>query len=291
MPSGTVMDDPAWARQIGAAGARAAAQPGAYDRFVVSWEGLFERYAQRSTSAAGQGSPSGPSARRLALEVAVPSLLAYAETVRPAIVEQFLDNGGDSSLPGCALDFCSILGQSLPAALADERRAVFAEALRYTAARLRVGFDVPGAPPPFAVADDLHDRAFSLSEAVELYPVRGNSVVVEEFDYDVSSVFGVGRPSETTDDDPLTRAEARHCLVLFHRTVNLVPCELEVNPVVVALLELCDGLRTTEEVVDAVAVMHGNGQDDRELVMDALRRLYALGRRCVRSNRSGMGLA
>jgi glycosyltransferase involved in cell wall biosynthesis len=272
-----VVDDPAWATALGAAGAEATAQPGAYERFVVSWERLFGRYTQRSNSAASQGPPSGPAARRLALEVAVPSLLAYAEKVRPSIVNQFIDNGGESSLPGCALGFCSILGQSLPAALAEERRAVFVEALRYTAARLRVGFDVAGAPAPFAVVDDLHDRAFSLSEAAELYPVRGNSAVVEEFDYDVSRVFGLGRPSEATDDDPLARAEARACLVLFHRTVNLVPCELEVNLVVVALLELCDGHRTTEEVVDAVAVMHGNDQDDRKLVMDALRRLYALG--------------
>jgi hypothetical protein len=165
----------------------------------------------------------------------------------------------------------------LPAALADGRRVVFAEALRYTAARLRVGFDVAGAPPPFAVVDELHDRAFSLGDAAELYPVRGNSAVVEEFDHDVSRVFGVARPSETTEDDPLTRAEARHCLVLFHRTVNLVPGELEVNPLVVALLELCDGRRTTAEAVDAVAVMRGNDHYDRKQVMDALRRLYALG--------------
>ena len=50
-----------------------------------------------------------------------------------------------------------------------------------------------------------------------------------------------------------------------------------VMAIVVALLEVCDGHRTTEEVVDAVAVMHGNDEDDRKLVMDALRRLYALG--------------
>jgi glycosyltransferase involved in cell wall biosynthesis len=273
-----VVDDPSWATQLGAAGAEAVAQPGAYDRFVVSWERLFERYAKRSNDAPSQGPPpSDPAARRLALEVAVPSLLAYAEKVWPSIVDQFIDNGGESSLPGCALDFCSLLAQSLPAVLAGERRAVFIQALRYTAARLRVGFDVADGPPPFAVVDDLHERAFSLSGAAELYPVRGNSVVLEEFDYDVSSVFRLGRPSEATDDDPLTRAEARRCLVLFHRTVNLKPCELEVNPVVVALLELCDGHRTTEEVVDAVAVGYGNGQDDRKLVMDALRRLYALG--------------
>jgi hypothetical protein len=272
----TVVDNPAWARQLGAAGAATVAQPGVYERFVASWEGLFERYAQGSTSAADQRPASGPAERRLALEVAVPSLLAYAEAMRPSVVDQFLNDGGDASLPGCALDFCSILGQSLPADLAEERRAEYADALRYTAARLRAGFDVAGAPPPFAVVDELHDRAFTLSDAAELYPVRGNSVVIEEFDYDVSNVFGVAQRSETADD-PLTRAEARPCLVLFHRTVNLVPCELEVNPVVVALLELCDGRRTTEEVVDAVAVVHGNDQYDRELAMDALRRLYALG--------------
>lgn len=271
----SVVDDPGWARQLGAAGAEAAAKPGAYKQFVVSWEGLLERYAHRSTSTAG--APSGPAARRLALEVAVPSLLAYVETVQPASVELFLNNGGDPSLPGCALDFCSFLERSLPADLPAERRALFVEALRYTAARLRVGFDMADAPPPFAVADDLHDRAFSLREAAGLCPVRSNSAVVEEFDYDVTRVFGLGRQSEAHHDDPLTRAEARHCLVLLYRTVNLVPGELEVNPVVVALLELCDGHRTTEEVVDAVTMIHGNGEDDRELVMDALRRLYALG--------------
>lgn len=273
----TVLDNPARAKQIGAAGAEAFAQPGAYEQFIVSWEGVFERYTQNATSPAGQGRSSGPAARRLALEVAVPSLLAYAQTVQPSIVDRFIGDGDAAALPGCALDFCSVLGHSLPAALGDELRPVFAEALRYTAARLRVGFDVPGAPPPFAVADELHDRAFNLSDAAELYPVRGNSVVVEEFAYDVSDVFGAARPSETTEEDPLTRAEARHCLVLFQRTVNLVPCELEVNPVVVALLELCDGHRTTAEVVDAVAGAHGTDRDDRKLVMDALRQLYALG--------------
>jgi glycosyltransferase involved in cell wall biosynthesis len=273
----TVVDDPAWARRIGTSGAEAIGKPGAYERFVVSWEGLFERYARHASSVVGLGSPAGPAACRQALEVAVPSLLAYAETLGPAIVEQFLNNCGDSSLPGCALRFCSFLGESLPAAVAEERRAVFAEALRYTAACLRVGFDVPGAPPPFAVADDLHDRTFNLRDAAALYPVRSNSAVVEEFDYEVSSVFDAGRPSEATGDDPLGRAEARHCLVLFQRTVNLVRCELEVNPATVALLELCDGGRTTEEVVDAMAAMHGSGQDVRELVMDGLRRLYALG--------------
>jgi glycosyltransferase involved in cell wall biosynthesis len=272
-----VVDDPARARQIGATGAEAVAQPGAHERFVVSWEELFDRYSQRAAGAAGAAPPSGPAARRLALELAVPALLTYAETSRPSVVDRFINDGGGAGLPGCALDFCSVLGHSLPAALADGRRVVFAEALRYTAARLRVGFDVAGAPPPFAVVDELHDRAFSLGDAAELYPVRGNSAVVEEFDHDVSRVFGVARPSETTEDDPLTRAEARHCLVLFHRTVNLVPGELEVNPLVVALLELCDGRRTTAEAVDAVAVMRGNDHYDRKQVMDALRRLYALG--------------
>ena len=80
-----------------------------------------------------------------------------------------------------------------------------------------------------------------------------------------------------TDDDPLARAEARHWRVLFYRTVNLVPGELEVSPVVVALLERCDGRRTTAEVVDEIVAMHDDDQDDRALVMDGLGRLHALG--------------
>jgi hypothetical protein len=138
-----VVDDPGWARQIGKAGAEALAEPGGYQQFIVSWEGLLERYARDADSVAGRESTSGPAARRLALEVAVPSLLAYAETLAPAVVEQFLHNGGDCSLPGCALDFCAVLSESLPA-VAQDRRAVFAEALRYIAARLRVGVDVAG---------------------------------------------------------------------------------------------------------------------------------------------------
>lgn len=270
-----VLDDPARAAQLGAAGAEAVAQPGAYERFIVSWERLFERYARRVDGPASQEPPSDAAARRVALEVAVPSLLAFAEKVRPSIVERFIDDGGESRLPGCALAFCSVLGRSLPTAVAEERRAVLSDVLRYAAARLRVGFDVDGAPAPFAVVDDLHDRTFSLSDAAELYPVRGNSTVVEEFEYDVSGLFRPGRSSEASGDDLLATVEARRCLVLFHRTVNLVPCELEVNPVAVALLELCDGHRTMAEVVDVVT--HGTGRDDREQVVDAMRRMYALG--------------
>ena len=272
----SVVDDPHRSRQIGADGAQAVAQPDAYPRFIVAWEDIFERYRRCSPDRTRVAPPSGPAARRAALEVAVPSLLAYAETVGPGVVDRFLDTGGDASLPGCALDFCSVLGQGLSAVLRQERRTVFAEALRFTAARVRAGFDMAGSPPPFAVVDELHDRTFSTSDLTELYPVRGNSVVVEEFDHDVSGVFGVTQPGEPTDD-PLARAEARHCLFLFHRTVNLMPGELEVNPNVVALLELCDGRRTTAEVVATVAVRQGDGQVDRGLLTDALRRLHALG--------------
>lgn len=268
-----VIQDPAKAQRIGAAGARAVAQPGAYERFVTSWEELLERHSRASTGPAPRERPAGPSARRSALELAVPSLLAYAESVQPSVVEQFIHHDGDAALPGCALDFCSVLAHSLPTDLSAESRAVLADALRYTAARLRVGFDVAG-PPPFAVADELHTRAFTLAEAADLYPVRANSAVVEEFDHDVSDVFGAARLRRTPAEDPLARAEARRCLVLFCRTVNLAPCELEVGPAVVAMLELCDGRRTTAEVVDAVA--HGD-EDGREPVVDALRRLYALG--------------
>ena len=272
-----VVDDPAWATRIGQAGAETAEKTGGYQDFIASWEGLFERYARYPGSVAVHGSPTGPPARRRALEVAVPSLLSYAETLAPDVVEQFVDNGNESGLPACALEFCSFLGGSLSASMAKERRDVFAEALRYTVARLRVGFEMPDAPPPFAVVDYLHDRAFRLGEAGGLYPIRGNAAVVEEFDYDVSDVFAVRRPGATADDDPLAKAEARHCLVLFQQTVNLVPCELEVNAVTIALLELCDGRATTDEIVDAVAAAHGSGQNDRESAMDALRRLYALG--------------
>lgn len=273
----TVVDDPGSARQLGAAGAQAVTKPDGYQQFVASWEGLLKRYAGRFSGTADQVAPAGAAARAQALDVAVPSLLAYAKTIQPARVEQFLNDGGDPGLPGCALAFCSFLEQSLSAAVPAECRAVFVEALRYTAARLRVEFDVADAPPPFAVADDLHDRTFSLKDAAGLYPVRSNSALVEEFHYDVTRVFGPGRQSEGHDDDPLTRAEARHCLVLFHRTVNLVPGVLEVDAVVVALLELCDGHHTTEEVVNTVAAMHDGGESDRDLMMDALRRLYALG--------------
>ena len=272
-----VVDDPAWARRIGTVGATAVAQSGGYERFVVSWEDLFERYAKHAEDPAGQELPDNSQERRLALEVAVPGLLAYAEELLPTIVEQFLTDGGDASLPGCALDFCAMLAERLPAAVAEERRPILADAIRYWLARLRAGFDVAGAAPPFAVVDELSDRGVSFSAAAELYPVRSNLAVVEEFDYDVCDVFSVGRSTEAADADPLDRAPARHCFVLFQRTANLAACELDLGPATVALLEACDGRHTTTQVFDDIAPVVGSGQDDRERVMDALRQLHALG--------------
>jgi glycosyltransferase involved in cell wall biosynthesis len=271
-----VVDDPAWAGQIGTAGTARVAQSGGYERWILAWERLFQQHGEQANNAVGQ-EPSKRESRRRALELAVSSLLAYAEKLAPAVVEQFLTSDGESRLPDCALDFCSSLAEALPAFVVEERRPVLAQTLRYTLARLRAGFDVAGAPPPFAVADDLHDREFSLSAAAQLYPVRGNLAVVEEFDYDLSEVVGAGRPAGGTDADPLARAQARHCLVLFQRTPNLAACELELNPASVALLEACDGRHTTKQVLDEIAALLGNRRDDRELVIDALRRLYAFG--------------
>ena len=120
-----LLDDPARAARLGAAGAEAIAQPDAYERFVDSWERVFERFARHADGAAKQEPPSGAAARRLALEVAVPSLLAYAERVRPSIVEEFIGGDGESRLPGCALEFCSVLGRTLPTALEEDSPSRF----------------------------------------------------------------------------------------------------------------------------------------------------------------------
>jgi glycosyltransferase involved in cell wall biosynthesis len=272
-----VIDDPGWARRVGIAGATAVAQTGEHERFIVSWEAILERYARHADGPAGEGSSDNSEERHLALEAAVPALLSYAEKLLPTVVARFLDNGSDAGLPGCALDFCAMLAKDLPAAVAVEHRPVLIDAIRYTLARLRAGFDVAGAAPHFAVVDQLRDREVSFSTAAQLYPVRSNLAIVEEFDYDVSAVFSPERPAEPTGGEPLDWAEARHCFVLFQRTANLAACELDLSPAIVALLEICDGRHTTAQVVDEIAAVVGNGQDDRERVMDALRRLHALG--------------
>jgi glycosyltransferase involved in cell wall biosynthesis len=270
----TVLDDPERARQMGKAGATAVANPGAYDRFVASWEDLLQRYTRQG---GGTKPATGRGARRAALDVGVPSLLTYAERLAPAVVDDFLDAAGDPDLPGIALDFCAVLAESLPAAVAVERRPVLVEALRYTVARLHAAFDVPGAPPPFAVVDDLGARAFTLDAASKLYPVRCGTAVVEEFSYDVSGVFPPGAQPSAADADPLDGVKAWPGLVLFQRTPHLVARELAVSPATVALLEVCDGRRTTAEVVDAVAAVHGGGEDVRALVVTAMARLHDLG--------------
>ena len=272
---GRVVDDPAWARRIGTAGAAAVAESGGYEQWVVCWEKLFEQYAGQTDAGAPHGAAPGRDARRRALEVAVPSLLAYVEKLAPAVVDQFLNKTSEFSLPGYALDFCAVLAEALPAAVAEQRQPVLADALRYTVARLRAGFDVAGAPPPFAVVDDFHDREFSLLEVAQLYPVRSNLAVVEEFDYDIAEV--VGGWGQAEGGDPLDRAHARHCFVLFQRTANLATRELELSPASVALLEACDGRHTTEQVVDEIAPLLGKGDDNLDLVMDALWRLYVFG--------------
>ena len=269
----TVIDKPELMRQIGEQGREVIAESGGYERFIGSWEELLERTARQLASA----DPAGrPQVCRQALEVSVPDLLAYAEKTAPSLVNDFLNTTDSVELPGCAYDFCDYLADKLTTAFGETIQPIFAEALRYTVARLKAGFDVADDPPLFPFVDDLHNPAFSFDDVAELYPVRSNTVFVEEFRYDVCNAFGMATHSAAATN-PFDRIPLRSRLVLFQRTANLAPCELDIGPGTLELLEVCDGRHTTNEVIKVVRSTRQNGDDVTDHVLSALRSLYGLG--------------
>jgi glycosyltransferase involved in cell wall biosynthesis len=262
-----VIEDPAAARAIGARGAAITEARGDYERYVQQWELLLEPFAQRARDAQRQArsssvtsveEPTQPALALQRLTDILPDLVAYLRVRHPAIVVACLNQRPQAEPLEVASRLCGLAEEVLLQQNPAAHRALIS-ALRYARAKLDVTCAPPLDAPPFALADALRGRVVDLATVGALFPLRGHAARVERFEHDVSAVFSLaalsGRRVHTAAemDAALAAAPERVTRVLFQRTANLAPSELQLDTTTETLLAACDGTRDTQTVLAAVA--------------------------------------
>lgn len=287
-----VVEDPDAARRIGAAGTALAKDAGAFDRYIESWEQLLMRIAGRDSTARSFAERAADPAAAAAPEDGgeededrpadeLARMMPWLEAVLPAqaavLLERFRATGEAPAADpvGAGLAFCDFLRDRLSSNGLVADRALVEDCLRFQVHRWRAQRDdeTTRVEPPFAAADRLCGAAVADPRALPLRPLRSRHAEVVEFDHDVTALFG-GAPS--AESAQAVAAGRRPSIVCFLRAVNLQRTELKLTPAVRALLELCDGTRTTGEVLEQLAGAPGAEPDEnlRKRVVAALERLY-----------------
>jgi len=284
----SVFADPSRARSIGAQGMGISRSIEDHAAYILGWEAVFMKHVGRVSSASG-GVTRAATDRdipvALALESTVPDLLAFLQRRCPWIVEEFLCASADGEPRDTAVRFCDFGAMRLAREKRGEESPKWLAVVRYARARLIAAYDpIDEDTPAFSASDRLRGQPVSRELAWELKPVRGAAVRIEEFDHDVSkllfesSLSGQEPGGEGAD---LAALVPERVIVLFQRSVNLIPCELRIDESTRELVNACDGTRTTSELVAHMAGYFGTATTtEREELTDrllpALDRLYRL---------------
>lgn len=243
--------------------------------FAERWEELLERRAAGRGAAAIEAPAGG--------DLLAPLLRGLVERDWPELAGEL-----DGLAPGhdpfsVAIGWCDRAHERSAGSPAGERRAKLEAALDYQRLRLAATSERAHGPrPAFATPDRLRSRAYSDPAVLDLVPVTGNDVRVVEFAYDVSALF-TGELDETASDsvsDPLDRVRAEALQVVFQRSPQLVARELRIDSATQELLERCDGVNSTRDIVRAMAHWFGVGAEPESEalvggVLEALGRLHA----------------
>jgi glycosyltransferase involved in cell wall biosynthesis len=218
--------------------------------FAEAWENILVRYARGAPVRSAD--PFGLEPSAAAVEAAVPGLARYLRRRWPRLLDAFLAGAAGGNVVATAMALCDFALEHIDPAEFRELPQL-REALRYARARLRAVCEAPGeAASLFPVSDRLSGRSVSRETAGELFPVRGSGTWIEEFAYDVSTVF-LPSPfaNPNAEDDPAVAAPGA-LKVLFQRSPNLIMRELRIDDSVAGLLDRCDGRLTTAQLLDVV---------------------------------------
>ncbi|MDI6103349.1 glycosyltransferase [Actinoplanes sp. NEAU-A12] len=237
--------------EAAAIGARAAGLPDGdtdHSRYVRSWEKILLEVLN--------GVPPAARPADAAMDLLPPGLVARIDPdLRPSPRESDITT---------AIDLCERAAERLGERPPDARRDTLIEALRYQRARLRARHHPARRDgPPFPAVDALGGLSVTAEAVGALRPIRGNHLWIETFERPVAELltrWSAGVDGETVAPEPST--------VLFLRRPNLSPCELAINDETRRLVDVCDGSRTTSEVLAALP------EAAPEAVLAALGRLY-----------------
>jgi len=285
-----VLIDPARAAAIGAQGARLSQSLENHEVYVLGWETLLGAYAEPTSPADHVELPAD------FIEL-LPDLHAFLARTCPAVTAGFSAPARTDPFDA-AVAFCEFAAVGLEGLLPPPMLARVRAVVAYARSRLAVAHIPLNPPPVFAVSDRLRGRPVTPATAGALRPVKGLSVRVEAFDFDVSAVEMLmsvgGLPGGGDDGGDLAALEPRPTLVLFHRSANLSPCELRIDPATHALIEKCTGLLTTDaliaEMCEQLGVRDPTHRDEvGARVCQALDRLYREGVLIFAEYRPGWG--
>ncbi|MEA2562612.1 MAG: hypothetical protein QOH06_4116 [Acidobacteriota bacterium] len=256
-----VIEDPEEAERIGRRGAALAGDPEDFGRFVESYEKILMHVAGGKSDAptffSRQEDGTDGLLRRM------PWLAAVLPTEASQLVEAFYKTTGsaESGDPvASGLAFCEFLRGRLQTNHLPGDKDLVAACLRFQTHRWQAQRDSEEVrrQMPFAAADKLCGALVSSSEARSLRPLRSRHAEVVELDYDVAPLFTGGNGHGI---------ERRPTIVCFLRAANLRRTEVKLTPLAREVLDLCDGSRSTDQILETLA-------ERRERVEDALQQLY-----------------
>lgn len=294
-----IAQEPSRAREIGRQGELLSRSLEDHAAFVGRWEELIERVAgqRRSLGSTACARPDVDPAG------AAPALFDYLHRIWPDLLTGLHPSPDSRGAQQAALD----LLRGAEARLRERARggeptapaARAADLVAYACERLAARCQPDDAPAAFPVQDRLKRGPFSLDTVAMLRPVRGTSLRVVEFLHDVTAsrcLDSVGSAAVATEPvvDDLPEITAGPVLVAFHRSPALVPCELRIDRATRALLALCDGSRTTTDIVAELCRLFGarsaSAQADvAAKATGALRRLHGAGTIVFGEFRPGWG--
>jgi hypothetical protein len=274
----SVIGDSQRARVIGTEGSALSRSIEGDNVYISGWEALLARRSGAITPAPASDGPA-------AFEHLIPDLASFLRRACPAAVAGFAPVGERESDFDTAVRFCDFVTERLARDPGGDVHKILA-LLAYAKERLLASSDPADGTAVFPMIDRLGGAIVSQESAWRLRPVRGNSVRIVPFEYDVC---GTAILSTVGGHDPvgaegaeLAGLQRDPILVLFHRSANLLSCELRIDEATRHLVDCCDGSCTTGEVSEEMCRYFGVrtpelAQEAAERVCGALDRLYRAG--------------
>lgn len=276
-----VIEDPEEAGRIGRRGVALAGGPEDFGRFVESYEKVLIRVtggeADAPTFFAGQEEGTDGFLRR------VPWLAAVLPTEASQLVENFQAARGSAEAGdpfGSGLDFCEFLRGRLQTNHLPGDKELVEACLRFQTHRWQAQRDSEEVrrQMPFAAPDRLCGALVSSPRARSLRPLRSRHAEVVELDYDVVPLFTEARKDPDHQNGNGHDVEKRPTIVCFLRAANLRRTEVKLTPLAREVLDLCDGSRSTDQILETLAeraqVPAADLPRHQERIVNALQQLY-----------------
>jgi glycosyltransferase involved in cell wall biosynthesis len=292
-----VLADPERARAIGVQGTLLSRSIEGEDTYVPGWEKLLARHVRRVTPRSPTQTPAPET--QASFEWVIPDLARFLRGACSQIFTEFPGGSSDGHPFALAIRFCDFAAKRIESEAFGADLPKVVAALFYAKERLIVSYDPIGnTAPTFPIVDRLAGRTVSRESAWHLRPVRGSSVRMVPFEYDVSALSilaSVGGHEPTGDNGgELADIVRRPILVLFHRSANLIPCELRIDDATRELVNCCDGSVSTQQLIDTMCCHFNVGTPELRdhvvvAVCGALDRLYRSGVLVFGEHRDGWG--